>query len=90
AQAGFDVTPNLVFRTLTGIGRKKVRYKDIERPFWDGPSIQPVWARTKRAWSRAMLLLASHGISGNALLPSDHALVVLTALLDRFPDDPFD
>ena len=87
---GFDVTPNLVFRTLTGIGKKRVRYKDIDESFWNRSSIQPAWERMKKAWSLVIKHLRQRGISGNALLPSDNALVPLTALLDRYPDGSFD
>jgi hypothetical protein len=89
-EAGFEVSPNLVFRTLTGIGKKRIRYKDIEREFWNEASIKPVWERTKKAWSLAIKHLRERGIAGNALLPSDNALVALTALTDKFPEHPFD
>lgn len=89
-EAGFDVSPNLVFRTMTGIGKKRIRYKDIEQSFWDGATIRPTWDRTKRAWELALKHLRGFGLSGNALLPSDNALVPLIALLDRYPDAPFE
>ncbi|TGT72988.1 DUF262 domain-containing protein [bacterium M00.F.Ca.ET.159.01.1.1] len=88
--AGFDVTPNLVFRTLTGIGKKRIRYRDIDADFWNAAHIMPTWERTKKAWALAAKHLREHGITGNALLPSDNALVPLTALLDRYPDGAFD
>ena len=89
AESGFDVTPNLVFRTLTGIGRKRIRYKDIDTDFWNEAHILPTWDRTKKAWALTVKHLRERGISGNALLPSDNALVPLTALLDRYPEAPF-
>ncbi|WP_170162443.1 DUF262 domain-containing protein [Methylocystis hirsuta] len=88
--AGFDVSPNLVFRTLTGIGRKRIRYKEIEDDFWSASNIKPVWERTKKAWSLIIRHFKDKGIGGNALLPSDNALVTLTALADRFPGESFD
>lgn len=90
AESGFDVTPNLVFRTLTGIGKKRVRYRDIDPDFWNETHVLPAWERAKKAWALTVKHLRDRGISGNALLPSDNALVPLTALLDRFPDAPFD
>ncbi len=90
AETGFDVTPNLVFRTLTGIGKKRVRYKDIETSFWNETKILPTWNRTKFAWALMVKHLGEYGISGNDLLPSDNALVPLTALLERFPEASFD
>lgn len=90
ADSGFDVSPNLVFRTLTGIGRNRIRYKDIEDTFWNASEIKPAWERTKKAWSLAIRHLKDKGLAGNALLPSDNALVTLTALADKFSDEAFD
>lgn len=87
--AGFDVSPNLVFRTLTGVGKKRIRFKDIDKDFWNEASIKPVWDRTKRAWSLVIRHLRDKGIAGNALLPSDNALVTLIALADKFPEENF-
>jgi hypothetical protein len=89
AELGFDVSPNLVFRTMTGIGKKAVRYRSIETSFWNAASIGPVWERTKNAWRLAIKQLKDYGISGNALLPADNAFVTLTALIDKFPDGDF-
>jgi hypothetical protein len=89
AEAGYDVSPNLVFRTLTGIGKRAIRYRSIEATFWNADSIQPVWERTKTAWGITVQNLKEQGIVGNALLPADNALVTLVALLDKFPNGPF-
>jgi hypothetical protein len=86
---GYDVSPNLVFRTLTGIGRKAVRYKYIDSGFWDAKNIQPAWLKTKKAWSLAVTNLKDYGISGNNLFPADNVLVSLTSLLDKFPKSDF-
>src|SRR2546430_16438373 len=40
ANAGFDVSPNLLFRTLTAVGAGRVRFKDIHDGFWNAASIQ--------------------------------------------------
>jgi len=88
-ELGYDVSPNLVFRTMTGIGKKAVRYRSIEPAFWNAASIQPVWERTKKAWSLAIRQLKDFGLPGNALLPADNVLVSLIALLDKFPEDGF-
>lgn len=90
ADSGFDVSPNLVFRTLTGIGRSRIRYKDIDDAFWNAENIKPAWERTKKAWSLTIRHFKDKGLAGNTLLPSDNALVTLTALSAKFPDEPFD
>lgn len=86
---GYDVSPNLVFRTMTGIGKKRIRYKYIEKSFWDEKSIQPVWNRTTRAWKLAIMRLKEYGIAGNAVLPSDNVMVSLMSLIDKFPEEDF-
>jgi hypothetical protein len=73
SELGYDVSPNLVFRTLTGICKKAVRYRSIAPAFWNAASIQPVWERTKKAWGLAIKQLKEYGIGGNALLPADNA-----------------
>jgi CBS domain-containing protein len=88
-ELGYEISPNLVFRTLTGIGKKAVRYRSIDKSFWDAASVQPVWERTKKAWGLAIKQLKDHGIPGNAIFPADNALVSLIALLDKFPDEGF-
>ena len=86
---GYDVSPNLVFRTLTGIGKKAVRYRSIEKTFWNAASITPVWERTKKAWTLAIKHFKDYGILGNALFPADNALVSLMTILDKFPHGQF-
>jgi hypothetical protein len=85
--SGYDVSPNLVFPTLTAVGKKAVRYRSIDDTFWNASSIHPAWERTKKAWTLAIKRLNDYGISGNALLPADNALVILVAILDKFPRD---
>ena len=86
---GYDVSPNLLFRTLTAIGKKAVRYRSIEPAFWNAGSINPIWERTKKAWSSAIKHFKDRNISGNGLFPADNALVSIIALLDKFPEGDF-
>lgn len=60
--AGFDVSPNLVFRTLTAVGAKKVRFKEIPDSFWNESSISPHWDRTKQAWKSVVHFFQGFGI----------------------------
>ena len=39
--AGFDIDPNLLFRTLTGVGAKKVRFREIQDAFWETKHVAP-------------------------------------------------
>jgi hypothetical protein len=89
ADAGYQIDPNLLFRTLTGIGVKRVRYNYVEDSFWQADQIHDAWARTKRAWSLMIARFKDFGIAGNALMPTGNALVTTIALVDKFPDDDF-
>jgi hypothetical protein len=88
--AGFNINPNLLFRTLTGIGAKKVRFKEIPDNFWSAESIQPHWGRTKEAWKNLIARFRQYGILSNDPMPTEAALVTMVALVDKFPNDPFE
>ncbi|MGD0206168.1 MAG: DUF262 domain-containing protein [Verrucomicrobiota bacterium] len=88
--AGFNINPNLLFRTLTGIGAKKVRFKEIPDNFWSADSIQPHWERTKEAWKNLVARFRQYGILSNDPMPTEAALVTMVALVDKFPTDPFE
>lgn len=88
--AGFNLNPNLLFRSLTGVGAKKVRFKEIPDAFWDHGSIQPHWNRTKDAWNNLVARFRTFGILSNDPMPTEAALVTMIALLDKFPNGPFE
>jgi hypothetical protein len=87
--AGFSVSPSLVFRSLSAIGQGKVNFKAVEDTFWNADQIGPAWKRTKSAWGLLKKHMKEVGLSGNALLPADNVLVSTVALLDKFPQSEF-
>lgn len=87
AEAGFDLNPNLLFRTVTGIGEKKTRFKEIPDSFWNPDKIVPAWDRTKEAWKRLIHRFRDYGILSNDIMPTEAALVTMVSLVDRFRDD---
>ncbi len=87
--AGFDLNPNLLFRTMTAIGAKKVRFKQIEESFWEEQTIHPAWERTKKAWANVISRFREYGILSNNPMPTEAALVTLVALIDKSPTEPF-
>lgn len=89
ADAGFDVSPNLLFRTVTGVGAKRIRFREIPDNFWNEDSIRPAWERTKKAWEQIIARFKQYGILSNRPMPTEAALVTLVALVDKFPDAPF-
>lgn len=89
ADAGFNVNPNLLFRTLTGVGTKKIRFREIADDFWNQSSINPHWGRTTEAWKNLIARFREYGILSNDPMPTEAALVTMVALVDKFPTAPF-
>jgi hypothetical protein len=86
SEAGFHVDPNLLFRSLTGVGTKKVRFREIPDSFWAPESIAGVWRRTAEAWTRLVSRLREFGILSADPMPTQAALVTLISLIDKFED----
>jgi hypothetical protein len=85
--AGFDLNPNLLFRTITGVGEKKTRFKEIPDSFWNPDRIVPSWEKTKNAWKRLIARFREFGILSNDIMPTEAALVTMVSLVDKFQDD---
>jgi hypothetical protein len=87
---GFNVDPNLLFRTLTAIGIGSVRFRDIKEDFWQSNQIRPAWERCRTAWGKTISRLHYYGVLSDDPMPTKAALITLTALADKFPDEPFE
>jgi hypothetical protein len=85
---GFDLGPNLLFKSLTAIVAGKTRFKEIKDEYWDAEAIHPAWDRCQNAWKNLVKRLAEYGVLSNDPLPTETALVTLIALQDKFPDEP--
>lgn len=86
AESGFGVDPNLLFRTLTGVGTKRVRFREISERFWEPEQVAPAWQRTAEAWKRLVSRFRDFGILSADPMPTQAALVALISLVDRFDD----
>lgn len=84
------MTPNLLFRTLTGVGARKVRFKEIPDLFWNAASIQPAWERTRRGWVAMIKRFREFGVLSNDPMPTEAALVTLVTLVEKMPDEQFE
>lgn len=84
ADAGFDISPNLLFRTLSGVGIKRIRFKEIPDSFWEKEKIEPAWKRTAKAWKHLIARYREYGILSNDPMPTEAALVTMVALIDKF------
>ena len=87
AESGFDLDPNLLFRTLTGVGAKRVRFREIPDAFWESKSIAPAWDRTANAWKRLVARFREYGILSADTMPTQAALVTLISLVEKFEDN---
>lgn len=86
-EAGFNVDPNLLFRTLTGVGAKKVRFREMPDSFWESSHVAPAWTRTAEAWKRLINRFRTYGILSSDPMPTQAALVTMVSLVDKFDDD---
>jgi hypothetical protein len=86
AEAGFDIDPNLLFRSLTGLGEHKTRFKDISDDFWNKDKIAAAWERTREAWRHLIKEFQEYGILTNTIMPTQAALVTMLAFIDKFQD----
>jgi hypothetical protein len=88
--AGFSIGPNLLFRTLTGVGAKKVRFKEIADSFWDRETIEPAWAKTTKGWESLIARFQEYGILSNDPMPTEAALVTIVSLVEKWPNQSFE
>ncbi len=84
AETGFDLDPNLLFRTLTGVGAKRVRFREIPDSFWEPKSIAPAWGKTETAWKHLVARFREYGILSSDPMPTQAALVTMITLMEKF------
>lgn len=85
-ESGFDVDPNLLFRTLTGVGIKRVRFREIPEDFWDAGTITDAWKRAAEAWRRLVARFKEYGVLSADPMPTQAALVTMVSLVEKFDD----
>lgn len=84
--AGFDINPNLLFRSLAAIAAGKTRFRELPDKIWDATSVSPAWKRTQKSWKSLVKRLAEYGVLSTETMPTQAALVTLVAIQDKFPD----
>lgn len=85
-EAGFDVDPNLVFRSTVAIGLGRTVLRDVPRDYWKSSGLQDAWKTAKSAWSKTIHYLEQRGILSADILPTKNALIPLALLAARFPE----
>jgi hypothetical protein len=81
---GFELDPNLVFRSCVGIGLGKARLKDVPKGYWKSDQLGDAWEKTDTAWRRVVQYVAVSGILSAEVLPTKTALIPVAILADRF------
>jgi hypothetical protein len=84
-QQGFGISPNRLFQSLTAVGNKSVRFRQVADDFWNKENIAPAWEKTKQGWYHVLKWLEAYGIVTTEILPSDAVFVPASALFERFP-----
>jgi hypothetical protein len=84
--AGFELDPNLIFRTIIAIGVGKTRFAEVPEQFWQSENVKPVWKRCHECWTDIVKGLHSVGVLNASILPSHNALLPIVLLRDRFGD----
>lgn len=72
---------------MTGVGAKRVRFREIPDEFFDAAKVGPAWDATKEAWKRLIARFREFGILSNDPMPTEAALVTIISLIDKFKDD---
>lgn len=86
---GFDIGPNLLFRSVTAIGANRVRFSDVPDEFWNAETVKAAWEQAKPKWNTAILKLNEYGVLTSRILPTENALVTLVSLMKKFPEGEF-
>ena len=84
---GFDLSPNLLFRSVTAIAAGRTRFRDIPDQMWDAATITPAWSACQAAWKNVVKRLAAYGVLSNDPLPTEAALITLVAMQNKFPEE---
>lgn len=83
--AGFDVDPNVVFRSMLAIDLGKAVLKDVPSTYWSSDQLTPAWQKTKLAWQSTIQYIEERGVLSADVLPSKNALIPFVVLAHRFP-----
>lgn len=87
--AGYDIGPNLLFRSVTAIGAGKVRFSEVPEDFWNPAKVTAAWERAKPTWTKLLMRLNEYGVMTSRVLPTENALVTLASLIEKFPTEEF-
>ncbi|MGH8543562.1 MAG: GmrSD restriction endonuclease domain-containing protein [Gammaproteobacteria bacterium] len=85
-EAGFDIDPNVVFRSMVAIGLGRTRLKEVPRKYWTSDDLHKTWKKTNAAWRTTIHYIEQRGILSADILPTKNALIPFVILADHFPE----
>jgi hypothetical protein len=85
---GFEIEPAFLFRSFTGIGVGKSRFRDIDPDFWENLGSSMAWDTTQKALRSVCQGLRQYGIINSHLTLSSNAIVAAAVWRARFPQGP--
>jgi hypothetical protein len=85
-EAGFDLDPNLIFRSCVAIDLGRSRLKEVPRDYWRSEQLPAAWKRTQQAWRRVVSYVEGQGVLSADVLPTKNALIPLAIIGDKFAD----
>ena len=86
---GFEIEPAFLFRSFTGIGAGRSRFRDIAQNFWDNLDCNNSWDTTQRAMLSVCQGLRQYGIINSDLALSSNAIVAAAVYRAQFPQGSF-
>lgn len=86
---GFEIEPAFLFRSFTGIGAGKSRFRDISPDFWENLGSNAAWDKTQRALRSVCQGLRQYGIINSDLALSFNAIVAAAVYRAHFSQGSF-
>lgn len=84
-EAGFEIDPNVVFRSVVAIGLNRAHLREVPHTYWTSDGLAKAWNRTQTAWRRTIQYVEQHGVLSADILPTKNALIPAVIVADRFP-----
>ena len=85
----FEIEPAFLFRSFTGIGAGKSRFRDISPDFWENLDNSKAWDTTQRSLRSVCQGLRQYGIINSDLALSSNAIVAAAVYRAQFPQGSF-
>jgi hypothetical protein len=83
--AGFELDPSVLIRSLAAVGKSAARLRDIPKGFWEkSKEFDNAWRTTKESIAFVHKNLEAQGILASDLLPAHNALIPLFYLHAKF------